>query len=89
MSLLWQLDINQEILTSPTCSTLLEVRVNINDTVVKAFDSVITLNDIFITSAMCTCGQVKYSCHSYNGVMTTRVKANHNIWQGNLMLTQS
>jgi len=59
MSLLWQLDINQEIITcqpdfitSPTCSTLLEVRGNINDTVVKAFDSVIILNDIFITSTM-------------------------------------
>jgi len=38
--------------TSPTCSTLLEVRGNINDTVVKVFDSVITLNDIFITSTM-------------------------------------
>jgi len=33
-------------------STLLEVRGNINDTVVKAFDSVITLNDIFITCTM-------------------------------------
>jgi len=39
MSLLRQLDINQEIITSPTCSTLLEVRGNINDTVVKAFDN--------------------------------------------------
>jgi len=53
-NVLWQLDINQEIITRPTCSTLLEVRGNINDTVVKAFDSVRTLNDIFITSAMCS-----------------------------------
>jgi len=36
------------------CSTLLEARGNINDTVVKAFDSVITLNDIFITSPTCS-----------------------------------
>jgi len=62
MSLLWQLDINQEIITcqpdffitNPTCSTLLEVRGDINDTVGKAFDSVITLNNIFITSTMCS-----------------------------------
>jgi len=54
MSYLWQLDINQEIITSLTCSTLLEVRGNINDSVVKAFDSVITLNNIFITSTMCS-----------------------------------
>jgi len=37
------------------CSTLLEVIWgNINDTVVKAFDGVITLNDIFITSPTCS-----------------------------------
>jgi len=30
------------------------VKGNINDTVVKAFDSVITLNDIFMTSTMCS-----------------------------------
>jgi len=36
------------------CSTLLDVRGNINDTVVKTFDSVITLNDIFITSPTCS-----------------------------------
>jgi len=39
---------------SRTCSTLLGERGNINDTVVKAFDSVITLNDIFITSTVCS-----------------------------------
>jgi len=33
---------------------ILEVRGNINDFVVKAFDSVMTLNDIFITSTMCS-----------------------------------
>jgi len=68
------------------CSTLLEVKGNIIDTVVEAFDSVIILNDIFITSTMCSTllgqvkqGQVKYSCHSYNVVMTTKVKTNHNV----------
>jgi len=101
MSLLWQLD-NQEIITSPTCSNLLEVRGNINDTVVKAFYRVITLNEIFITIQCvpskiymshvmsCACAYMSWF-HSYNGVMTTRVKTNHNIWQGqgNVMLTQS
>jgi len=71
MSLLWQLDINQEIITRPTCSTLLEGKGNINDTVVKAFGSVITLNAIFITSTMCSTLLEDNPCNSYNGVMTT------------------
>jgi len=68
------------------CSTLLVVKGNIIDTVVEAFDSVMTLNDIFITSTMSSTllgqvkqGQVKYSCHSYKVVMTTKVKTNHNV----------
>ena len=37
-------------MTSPNCITVIEVKDTIHDTVRKAFDSIITLNDNLMTS---------------------------------------
>lgn len=49
-----------------------------HDTVTKAFDSVIVVNEIVMTSTNCTIvSQEKYSWHSYDGLMTASVKTDH------------
>ena len=45
---------NDIFLTCPSGSTLVEVKGIIHDTIIKAFDSIIILNGIFMTSPKCT-----------------------------------